>query len=343
MKKSAFVTGSTGFLGLNLIDQLLKCGWNVYALHRSTSDLTYLNRKDVIGVIGDVTDFDSLEAGVPEDIDIVFHAAANTDYWKRKNNIQTKVNVNGTKNIVDIVLKKGISRLVYTSSITAYGEHRSVIDEETPSNALESVANYFVTKKQSEDIVQEAIDKFDLDAVILCPSHILGPYDFRNWVKIIHLVNENKLPGIPSGKGPFSHVSEVAQAHIIAADKAPKGSRYVLGGRYHSFLEVINSIQEILKRNKSKAATLQWILHLGVHLHGFLGLMNRSKEPELTREKLMLVSSDFQVDDSKAQQELGFRHIPIDEILDDCISWLKSEGMISPVDSLDDIQSKTIG
>ena len=102
MKKSAFVTGSTGFLGLNLIDQLLKCGWKVYALHRSTSDLTYLNRKDVIGVIGDVTDFDSLEAGVPEDIDIVFHAAANTDYWKRKNNIQTKVNVNGTKNIVDI-------------------------------------------------------------------------------------------------------------------------------------------------------------------------------------------------------------------------------------------------
>ena len=82
MKKSAFVTGSTGFLGLNLIDQLLKCGWKVYALHRSTSDLTYLNRKDVIGVIGDVTDFDSLEAGVPEDIDIVFHAAANTDYWK---------------------------------------------------------------------------------------------------------------------------------------------------------------------------------------------------------------------------------------------------------------------
>ena len=327
MPKTAFVTGSTGFLGLNLIEMLLEKGWKVYALHRKSSNLTYLDRYDVQKVVGDITDIESLQSGIPDGIDVLFHVAASTSYWKKKNISQTQINVEGTKNVIEVVLKKGISRMVHTSSITSYGLPGVPIRENTTSNALESISNYFVTKKQSEDAVQEAIDKRGLDAVIICPSHIMGPYDFQNWVQMIHLVHSDSLPGVPPGKGPFSHVREVARAHITAAETAKPGERYILGGVYMSFLEVINIMQEKLNRKKSKSVTPRWVLQLGVWWYSFLSLFNNSKEPDLTPEKLMLVSADIQADDSKARQELGFRHLPVNEILEDCITWLKKENM----------------
>lgn len=327
MSKTAFVTGSTGFLGLNLIELLLEKGWKVYALHRKSSDLTYLNRYDVEKVVGDITDIESLRSGIPDGVDVLFHVAVSTNYWKKNNALQTKINVQGTNNVIEVVLEKSIPRMVHTSSITTYGLPGVTINENTPSNALESISNYFVTKKQSEDAVQAAIEKRGLDAVIVCPSHIMGPYDFQNWVQMIHLVYNNSLPGVPPGKGPFSHVKEVAQAHITAAETAKVGERYVLGGVYMSFLELINKMQEKLDRKKSKSATPRWVLGIGVWWYAFLGLFTPSKEPDLTPEKLMIVSADIQVNDSKAQQELGFKHIPADEILEDCITWLKNENM----------------
>jgi len=106
MTKTALVTGSTGFLGLNLIELLTNAGWTVYALHRSSSDLTYLNRFPVHKIEGDVTDLASLQQGVPNGIDVCFHLAASTNLWKKHNALQTKINVEGTKNIVQIIQEK---------------------------------------------------------------------------------------------------------------------------------------------------------------------------------------------------------------------------------------------
>ncbi|MGB1317387.1 MAG: NAD-dependent epimerase/dehydratase family protein, partial [Flavobacteriales bacterium] len=140
--KTAFVTGATGFLGVNLVQQLLADGWKVTALHRKTSNLSYLKRFDVTLVEGAITDKASLVNAIPEGVDAVFHVAANTSMWSKFNDQQYQDNVIGTRNMVEVALQKKAKRFVHTSSISAWGHHRNEIDETAESNALTSPMNY---------------------------------------------------------------------------------------------------------------------------------------------------------------------------------------------------------
>ena len=138
----AFVTGGTGFLGLNLIEQLLAQSWEVIALHRPTSNLKHLREKDIQLVEGSITEPDSLITIFPEKVDAVFHVAGSTNLWSRRNHLQTRDNVEGTQNMVAAALKRQAKRFIHTSSEAAYGHHQQRIDEETQSNAIHSPINY---------------------------------------------------------------------------------------------------------------------------------------------------------------------------------------------------------
>ena len=107
----AFVTGGTGFLGFNLIEQLLAKGWAVVALHRPTSNLKYLREKDIQLVEGSITEPNSLITIFPKKVDAVFHVAGNTNLWSPRNHIQTRDNVEGTQNMVAVALKVTPSEL----------------------------------------------------------------------------------------------------------------------------------------------------------------------------------------------------------------------------------------
>src|SRR5712692_3945164 len=133
--KSAFVTGSTGFVGLNLVEELLRQGWQVTALHRVESDLAELGRFPVTLMPGDITDAASLRAAMPEDIDVVFHVAGNTNLCSRRNDQQTREDGEGTRNVVEAALARRAKKLVLTSSIAAYGEQNGALTETTKSNA----------------------------------------------------------------------------------------------------------------------------------------------------------------------------------------------------------------
>ena len=109
--KTAFVTGATGFVGLNLIQQLTELGWKVIALHRATSNLTYLQRFPVQRVESCVEDAASLERALPEGTDVVFHTAADLSFWSRHNARQTRTNIEGTRNVVAAALKRGVKKL----------------------------------------------------------------------------------------------------------------------------------------------------------------------------------------------------------------------------------------
>ena len=119
----AFVTGGTGFLGFNLIEQLLAGGWQVVALHRPTSNLRNLREKDIQLVEGSITEPDSLIDIFPEKVDAVFHVAGNTNYWSRRDHTQVRDNVEGTQNMVAAALKRQAKRFIHTSSTAAYGHH----------------------------------------------------------------------------------------------------------------------------------------------------------------------------------------------------------------------------
>ena len=128
----AFVTGGTGFLGRNLLEELVTEGWQVTALHRTTSDLSDIQRLPVDLVAGDLTDPASLTRVLPPAVDAVFHVAADTSVWARNDHRQTRINVDGTRHVVEAALARGARRFVHTSTWNVYGLEQGAISESSP-------------------------------------------------------------------------------------------------------------------------------------------------------------------------------------------------------------------
>jgi dihydroflavonol-4-reductase len=151
----AFVTGGAGFLGLNLIEQLMAAGWQVTAVHRATSDLSEITRFPVHLVEGDVTDPGSLRRAMPQAVDAVFHMAADTSVWSRHDNRQTRTNVDGTRNMVEAALAAGARRFVHASTWNVYGLEQGEIRETSPQLGATSRINYNRTKFLAEEEVRK--------------------------------------------------------------------------------------------------------------------------------------------------------------------------------------------
>jgi dihydroflavonol-4-reductase len=324
---TAFVTGGTGFVGFNLILQLLADNWEIVALHRPTSNLKDLREKNVRLKEGFITDLDSLFDVFPNKVDAVFHVAGNTNLWSPRNHIQYLDNVVGTQNMVEAALKRNAKKFIHTSSTAAYGHHTERINEETRSNAISSPINYHRTKYLAEMEVRKGIEK-GLDAVILNPSNIIGPYDYHNWSRLFMLIDRQRLPGVPQATQTFCHVNEVVKAHIAAFYKGRCGENYILGGVDADYLNLAKQIGKLMNKPTPKKATPKWLLKM-VGLLSLWGSYITGKEPTLTPEKVYLLSYQKGCNSHKAMKELDYKLVPLKVILDDCYQWMKTEGMIS--------------
>ena len=322
----AFVTGGTGFLGLNLIEQLLAQKWKVIALHRPTSNVKHLREKDIQLVEGSITEPNALIAVFPEKVDAVFHVAGNTNLWSRRNHIQTLDNVEGTKNMVAVALKRQAKRFIHTSSTAAYGHHQQRIDEKTQSNAIRSPVNYHRTKYLAEMEVRKGIEN-GLDAVMINPANIIGPYDYHNWSQLFILIDRQKLPGVPPATQAFCHVREVAKAQITAFYRGKKGENYILGGVEADYLTLAQEIGDMLGKQTPKRTTPGWILKLLGRVSLGLSYIT-GKEPDITPEKAILITTQGLCSSQKAEKELDYHSVPLRSMLDDCYQWMLSEGLI---------------
>ena len=322
----AFVTGGTGFLGRNLIEQLLRESWQVVALHRSTSDTQPLNRPGVKLVAGSITDPESLRQAMPKRPDAVFHLAGSTNMWSPRNRQQTRINVDGTRNVVAAARQAKAVRLIHTSSIAAFGLHRKRITEETPSNAAGSWINYLRTKRLAELEVLAAIEH-GLDAVIINPASVIGSYDRRNWGGIIRRIARGNFPAFPAGEGSYCHALQVVKAHITAFHKGRCGEHYLLGGTDARFVDVARQVGQRLHCRVSNKTMPAWLLRVMGRFSLWRSYLNR-KEPALTPEKAVLSSARLVCSSDKAIRELGFRPVALEDMLTDCIQWLRQEGLL---------------
>lgn len=325
--RTAFVTGAPGFVGVNLVKALKDAGWKVVALHRPTSNLKYLEPLGAALVEGSITDRDSLRRAMPEAPDAVFHVAANLSFHKKGDAEQTRVNVEGTRNVVELAIEKRARRLIHTSSVAAYGLHGGVIGETTPSNALALPVNYARTKFLAEEEVRAGV-KRGLDAVILNPANILGPYDAHGWARMIRLVATRKLPGVPSGGGAFCHVVEVVRAHLAAVDHGRTGENYLLGGVHARYLELAGLAAELTGGKAPRRAMPPWQVNLLARVLPALSLLT-GRPPDITPEIALMMNLDFSVDSSKAERALGFRAVALRAMVEDACRWLRAEGLIA--------------
>jgi nucleoside-diphosphate-sugar epimerase len=322
--RMAFVTGATGFVGVNLVKALKDADWHVVALHRPTSNLKHLKSLGAGLIEGSITEKESLRGAMPDGPEAVFHVAANLSFAKKGDAKQTRDNVEGTRNVVEVAIEKRARRFIHTSSVAAYGHHRETISEATRSTALESPVNYVRTKWLAEEEVRAGI-KRGLDAVILNPVNILGPYDTTGWARMIRLVATRKLPGVGPGGGAFCHVREVVKAHVAAVERGRTGENYLLGGVHASYLEVVKIVAELTGGKAPRRAMPPWLVTLLGRALPLLSKMTGAPA-DITPEVALMLNLDFSVDSAKAERELGYRLAPLREMVEDSYRWLKAEG-----------------
>lgn len=320
MTRTAFVTGANGFVGLNLVRELLAQEWRVVAMCRRNADTRDLDPWPVERVFGDVTQLDSLREAMPKSPDAVFHVAGNTSLWARSGAEQLKVNVRGTRNVVRVALERRARRFVHTSSVVAYGVHGGIVTEQTPTRGSNSQVTYIRSKAMAEREVKHGIQR-GLPAVIINPGHVIGPYDRYNWSRLFGIVRGRRLPGVPAGGGSFCHAPNVAKALVAAAERGEVGANYLLGGADTSYVGLVQEVSRILGRKPRVLTLPNRLLHAYASAEEFIAPLF-GREPEITRDTVHLMSCNMYCSSRKAMDELGYQPSPLASMLEHSHRWL---------------------
>ncbi|MBL0059395.1 MAG: NAD-dependent epimerase/dehydratase family protein [Elusimicrobia bacterium] len=325
----AFVTGSTGFLGIQLVQELVKAGWEVTALHRASSDLADL--KIIPGikfVVGDVTDRTSLEKGMPHNIDAVFHAAGSVLPLPHDQEFtRYAVNQAGTRHMVETALKQKAQRFIYTSTVLTYDFARGgrVTEEFGPYQGVDA---YMRSKALADVEVANGVSA-GLDAVFLHPSAIFGAYDKATWSKLFLEIQRGlPLPFAPPGGASVAHMRKVAQTHVAAFHRGRRGEHYILGGPDVTWFDVVQRVARLLNRPGAR-----WTLPSGLFLlYGYVEYYLSTwlgREPTMTPHIAETLRHTILSDSSKAIRELGYEPSSLDEMLTDCYQWMVATGRLS--------------
>lgn len=323
---AAFVTGATGFLGLNVVDALQRAGWTVIANHRGGADLTWLRAYDVDTAVADVTDQRTLEAVFPDRVDAVFHLAGKASFWAPTHPDQWRVHVLGTRHVAQAALRRG-ARLILTSSAGAFGLQPGVVTESSPWLGLASPLPYIRTKAQSEEEARALIGA-GLDVVILNPSTTIGRYDTRQWLGPFRQIAAGKLRGLSPGRSSFAHARHVAEAHVAAAEQGRRSERYLLGGPTATFLEAAQIIADLVSAPRPTKVTSPAALRAaGFAAEQWARLSKR--KPIITTELAEYLINRNVVSSDKATAELGYEPPPLQEVLGDYHRWLRCAGLLA--------------
>ena len=324
--KTAFVTGGTGFIGVNLVGELTSQGWTVTCLHRTGSDLTYLRRQPVQLKVGDLADPGSLSEAMPQDVDAVFHVAADTSSWSRRDAAQTATNVIGTRNLVNLARSRRAKRFVLTSTTSSFGRQAGPLSEQTPSAGATSWINYERSKWLSEEEVRRGVRE-GLHAVIINPCAVFGPYDTSVWGNVFRTIRDGKMVIVPPGSVPVNHVTEVVRAHIVAAERGRSGENYILNGESAPFARVFREMASLMGM-QLRAPLVPAIVFKGMARVAALTAAITGKEPDMTPEMAAILCGENRVVTDKAERELNYRPVPLEQCLRDSYTWLKTEGLL---------------
>jgi dihydroflavonol-4-reductase len=321
----AFVTGATGFLGLNLVERLAAGGWEIVALHRAGSDTGRLARFPARRVVGDIADRAAVEAALPTGTDVVFHCAANTAMWSRRYQEQWRDNVTGTESMLAAARARHAKRFVHVSTVSVYGHGHGLLTEASPQIAPAGLG-YGPSKAAAEAAVKRAAGE-GFPAVIVNPAHMVGRYDTHNWARMIEMTVKGTLPGVPPGAGSFCHATVVADAMIAAAARGRPGQNYILAGADASFLEVFHVIGRLTGKTvpvrAMPAAALRFYARV---LAGIAAITGR--EPRITPAIAAVVTGHARFSCARAIRELGYQPVSIAAMLEDAYGWMKDEGLL---------------
>lgn len=308
----ALVTGANGFLGSNLVKQLVERGYEVTAMTRRRDEM--LSSMNLRCVHGDVRNFDNvLEAC--KDQEVVFHTAAISGIWGPWK-LFHGTNTIGTRNVVNACIEHNVPKLVYTSSpsVTFNGDHQTNVNESAPYPRT-WLCHYPHSKALAEKFVLQADDDKDLMTCALRPHLIWGPGDRHLIPRLIKRAKAKKLRKVGDGTNLVDtiYIDNAAFAHIQAAEAMEPGSPVCGKAYFLSQDEPVNCwnwINEILAfaglPRVRRSISFYWAYRLGRALETTHELCNWESEPRMTRFLAAQLAKHHYFDISRAKQDFGY-------------------------------------
>jgi len=322
------VTGASGHVGANLVRALLDQGHTPRAL-------VHLDRKPLEGLDveiaeGDISDSASL-SGAFQGIDIVFHLAAHISILEKQWAQFESVNIAGTQNVVEACLRSGVRRLVHFSSIHAMSQECTALSDDRPVLLAESQQDmpYDRSKAAAEREVYKGIEK-GLDAIIINPTAIIGPYDYKpsHFGEALLRMANGKLPALLNSGFDWVDVRDVVEAAIQAEEQAPAGARYILSGHWVSICDVAALIEQITGVSAPRLICPLWLARITAPIvTAFDRIIGR--RPLYTSASLRILQGQRNIDCQRAALELGYQPRPFRETIIDTLRWFEATGQLN--------------
>lgn len=330
MKPPVFLSGATGFVGGELARRLVARGHVVHALARSGSDRSGLEGLDVVWHEGDLLDGAALGRG----LDAagpgawVAHVAAVISYRTRDAQLQRRVNVEGTRALLEACRSRPVARLLHMSSVVAVADSTDgrVLDEDAAFNGARLGVDYVDTKREAEQLALAAARW--LDVVVVNPGAIFGPNPREgNTVRFLRKLARGRIgPLAPPGSLSVVGVGDTAEGSILALERGARGRRYLLVESARSTLEVFTLAAHLLGVRGPRAAVPRPLWQLAV---GGAGLVDRLLPLQLASpQTLRMLGVHYCLSGERARRELGWTPAPFEQVLRGTIDGLRASGAL---------------
>jgi len=325
--RTALVTGASGCLGSTLALRLHETGVHVRAFVRPASDMRVLGGIPVEQFTGDICDAGALCAAM-EGCETVYHTAALVTFARKAGPEQQRVNVLGTRTVVNCCITSGVRTLVHTSSVTAIGTPPPGIPADESFEADRSNARgYKLSKILAEDEVRGGTAR-GLRSVIVNPSVIIGERDTRFHAgELIRGIKRGLIPFYVAGGMNIVYVGDVASGMIAAAERGRNGERYILAGENLTHKEIFRRTAALIG---GRAPFAPFPLPLLSGLGGIVEIVSRAfgTEPPLTRDLAAVAGRYVWFTAARAETELGFRATSFDRTITAAYDWYRLHGYL---------------
>jgi dihydroflavonol-4-reductase len=322
------VTGATGFVGSAVLRVLLVAGHQLRALTRSGSNMSNLDGLDVEIVHGDLSDPPSLQKAVAG-CDSLFHVAADYRLWTPDPESMYRVNLDGTRALMQAAAEAGVSRIVYTSSVATIGLHAdgTPADEQTPASLDDMIGHYKRSKYLAEVEVRKMACGQGLPVVVVNPSTPVGPRDIKPTPtgRLILDAASGRMPAFVDTGLNVVHVDDVAAGHLLAFDKGVVGERYILGGENMSLQAILAEIAAITGRPAAKIRLPHNLVLLAAYIAEAWANLTGGDEPRVTVDGVRMARKHMYFSCDKARRELGYAPRPAHAALRDAVEWFRAQ------------------
>lgn len=315
-----FVTGGTGVVGKAVVDRLTGQGRKVIALAHSEKSRQVLEEVGTTAVTGDVLDRSSLVAAM-RSCDVAYHLAGVNALCLRDPSSLFRVNVIGSRNIVEAAAEAGLRRVVFTSSAATIGEQRGEIGREDGVHRGWFLSDYERSKFEAEQTVMERGRILGLDVVSVNPASVQGPGRADGTAKLLIDFLNGRIRFVVPTRLSLVDIADCAQGHLLAETEGKSGERYILSGaslRLEEAMDLIERITGVKRRPRSMPVAAASAAGAIVEVVGRL----RGRNPPLCREMVRTLVHGHTYDGTKAERELGLSYTPVEETLRRTITWL---------------------